>query len=399
MIDCTPLTACLACGSDNLRRYLDLGQMPLANHYAPDVSRDPPRYPLALNVCLNCSHSQLTHAVSPDLSFKDYPYVSGTSRTLGEYFDWFVEKVERDMIRPGLNVLDIGCNDGSLLERFSKRGHAVWGVDPAANLAPVLAGKGIPHVTGYWNAQTRDELDLEHGADKFDVIVAMNVLAHNADPFDFLVQCREALAPGGRVYIQCSQADFLANAEFDCVYHEHISYFTRESVVGLAARAGFMWHGDTVHPVHGGSLLVEFMASPAREFAACIFDFAPYDTMQERVEQKCAAFLRLIEGAYEGRIVIGYGAAAKGMTALNHLRLSLAYIADDNPLKQGKRAPLGKVKCMVRPPADLAEHDADLCVVILAWNFADEIIARVKALRPGRNDVFVQMFPHLRITR
>ena len=132
MKDCRPIQSCLVCGSSDLHPYLDLGRQPLANFFV--MYHDLPKYPLGLQVCGQCFHSQLTHAVDPKLMFKDYPYVSGTSSSLRKYFESFVERVVE--MGPasgadGLRILEIGSNDGTLLSIFKSRGHHVLGVDPA----------------------------------------------------------------------------------------------------------------------------------------------------------------------------------------------------------------------------------------------------------------------------
>src|SRR5271165_1803863 len=209
-----PITHCLACGGSHLDPYLDLGRQPLANSYH-DGSAPLDEFPLGVSVCPDCWHTQLTVAVDPDLMFKNYLYVSGTTSTLSRYFVDFVLRTERDqpLTRP-LRVLDIASNDGSLLEKFKLRGHVVQGVDPADNLRSRSHAKDIPTIVGYWN-----EAALGQIGEQFDVIVAMNVLGHITYPAEFLALCGRALKPHGRIYIQTSQALMVKNGEFDTIYH------------------------------------------------------------------------------------------------------------------------------------------------------------------------------------
>lgn len=406
--DCEKLSACLVCGGTDLIKYLDLGKQPLANSYQQKY--EPLKgYPLGVNLCPSCLHSQLTHVVDPKLMFDDYLYVSGTSKTLGAYFDRFVDHVVRDDFGEMINlrVLDIGCNDGSLLERFRAKGNVVFGVDPAANLAKVRAEKDIPGFVGYWNDEAVDGLLQNFEASEFDIIVAMNVIAHNADPLGFLQRCRDVLAPDGRIYVQTSQSDMLANAEFDTVYHEHVSYFTQWSMSALAQRAGLKVVNLQIHPIHGNSIIYTMKCFEAaepwyqnREFVGHREPVLTFGDFQERVEAKCEAFVRVLERARNDNMpIVGYGAAAKGMTMLNHLspRKLLRFIVDDNPLKQGKYAAAYGIPVVA--PDHLLVWKRPLCFVLLAWNFADEIIGRIKELRPDQEDVFVQMFPHIKVTR
>ena len=220
------LKTCLACGGTDLFQYLDLGQMPLANSFH-DGSAELPTYPLAIQACRSCWHSQLSYAVDPDLMFRDYLYVSGTSDTLRRYFEGFAARFSS-----GLRVLDIASNDGTLLREFHKRGCAVTGVEPCCDLSPT---RELPIYTGYWDRDAFEEVTL---GGKFDVITAFNVLAHTADPLTFLKLAREALAPGGTIWVQTSQAHMILDGTFDAIYHEHVSYFTPRSILALAGRAG-----------------------------------------------------------------------------------------------------------------------------------------------------------------
>ena len=143
----TILSECLACGGGSRIEYLDLGVMPLANAFH-DGSKELPRFPLKVNYCPACFHSQLSIAVDPDLMFRDYPYVSGTSATLRKYMADFAAKFPR-----GIKVLDIASNDGTLLEAFRARGCDAWGVDPSPSVE--IGSYAADHtIQGYWSERT-----------------------------------------------------------------------------------------------------------------------------------------------------------------------------------------------------------------------------------------------------
>ncbi len=192
---------------------LNLERQPLANDYEGEHGF----FPLAVNHCPACGHGQLAAEVDPKILFSHYPYVTGTSQTLRTYCEEFAEMVTRENDPDGA-LLEIGCNDGTQLRAFKSRGWNIHGCDPASNMAK--AQEGLPVLREFWSLKTADEWDH-----RFDVIVAQNVLAHVPDPVLFLAAVRLALKPDGIAYIQTSQADWLRNAEFDCVYHEHFSYF------------------------------------------------------------------------------------------------------------------------------------------------------------------------------
>ncbi len=415
------MNECLACGGANLKQYLYLGDQPLANSFH-DNDAPLPEFPLGLNYCTDCFHSQNLVAVEPDLMFKDYPYVSGTTETLRKYFAGFVETVEHDFpivdtvnewngLQRRLKVLDIGCNDGSLLGAFKAHGHIAIGVDPAEHLLKVACVEDRADQTfiGYWDAVTAKVVSAACGP--FDVIVAMNVLAHNADPLTFLQLCKSVLAPGGRVYVQTSQALMIANGEFDTVYHEHHSFFTVSSFCALANSAGLHIGAIEHVPIHGTSYLVQlvhpvagaFYPQVAQNFTlgqdeALLGYYQPglYKALQERADVTADWVRRTIALCREqGYRVVGYGAAAKAMTFLNFAAIDLDLIIDDNPLKIGKLTPGRNI--VVWSIDDIKLNSKPVLFVVLAWNFHDEIVRRIKAVRNKPRDRFLTYFPKVKL--
>jgi 2-polyprenyl-3-methyl-5-hydroxy-6-metoxy-1,4-benzoquinol methylase len=399
------LDECLACGGRRLHKYADLGAQPLANDYQ-DGSIELAKYPLAVNVCLDCFHSQLTHSVDADLLYKNYLYVSGTTKTLLQSFDEFVDEVEATVPDHPLSVLDIASNDGTLLSRFAQRGHRVLGVDPAENLRALSEAQGVPTHVGYWGAATAAAL-----GQKFDVIVAMNVLGHVPYPAEFLAACKDVLAPGGHLYIQTSQCEMVQRLEFDTIYHEHHSFFTTKSFQALAHRVGLTIVNGTKVAVHGTSyrwtLTADDAAAASSDDASVVvmldaetalgyYALPTYERFGDSI-RATAQFVRDVIADYtaKGYVAIGYGAAAKGNTLVNVAGVSLDYIVDDNPLKVGMRAP-GNGAPIV-PGARLEATTEPLCVIVLAWNFYDEIRERVAAQRGRADDVFVRYFPEREI--
>ena len=391
------LRLCLACGSPRLERYIDFGLQPLANDYH-DGSVELARFPLATNVCLDCYHSQLSHAVDPDLLYRNYLYVSGTTTTLMKSFEEFVDRVEDQFPDRSLRVLDIASNDGSLLKVFRSRGHEVLGVDPAENLRELSAANKIHTIVAYWNEETAASLDRE-----FDVIVAMNVLAHLPYPVQFLTACRQVLAPGGRIFIQTSQCEMVERREFDTIYHEHHSFFTANSFRHLVARAGLEFCYGAKLPIHGTSYLWCLGIDDAFDDGSTqtiwdyekkhgYYDHATYLKFGQAVHETLSFLSETVRlYASRGYGVIGYGAAAKGNTVLNAANLALDYVVDDNPLKVGLFLPGGHTEIVATER--LAAAREPLCVVVLAWNFYDEIRQRVAERRQRVDDVFVRYFP------
>ena len=361
-----PVLHCLACGGADLFRYLDLGDHPLANSFH-DGTKELPRFPLAVQACRTCWHSQLTVAVDPDLMFDDYLYVSGTTETLRRYFAAFTAR-----FAPGLRVLDIGSNDGTLLRAFHAQGCHVQGVEPCGILA--AESEGVFYLyEGYWN-ETATDWVIRSG--RFDVITAFNVLAHTADPLTFLKLAREALAPGGTIWIQTSQAHMVLDGTFDAIYHEHVSYFTPRSILALASRVGLSPIAYEEPEIHGGSMLVGLQV--ATQLGAS-YNASPMYTWEESYPafaKKVQETIGLVKQTGIAPPLVGYGAAAKGMTFLNTTGLKLDYIVDDNPLKHGLLTPGSDIP--IGPVENLPRGEG--AIVVLAWNFWAEIIERIRRL-------------------
>jgi len=383
---------CLCCDGTNLEKVLDLNEQPLANSYLSEKTSKEYFFPLAINFCKDCTHIQLTHAVDPDLLFKNYLYVSGTTKTLKEYFDWFVELTEK--YSSGKTVLDIACNDGTQLDSFKSKGYNTYGIDPAENLYE-LSSPNHNIICDYFNKESIKKFDTN-----FDVITAQNVFAHNTYPKEFLEDCKEILSDTGLIFIQTSQSDMVANNQFDTIYHEHISFFSVESFCTLAKRAGLSVVDVLRTDIHGTSfvfVLSKYSKDNSREL---ISKETKLDmNIMETYANNCKKIAKDANGTIqelksEGYKIIGYGAAAKGNTFLNFSKMYLDYIVDDNCLKQNLYSPGSKIKIL--SPDSILEETDKVCIVPLAWNFFDEIKQKVLS-RKSDNIIFLKYFPKVEI--
>ena len=244
-MDLTEIKKCLACDSVDLIPVLDLNDQPLANSYKKSKDEPEASYPLKINRCEQCYHVQLTHAVNPDLIYKNYLYVSGTTKTYVDYMDWYADFVcEQFNVFPQ-SVLDIGCNDGSQLDKFKNRGLQTYGVDPAENLFQ-LSSKNHNVTCGYFDDKYSQPVDI---------ITIQNAFAHNPNPLELLKNCKKNLNIDGLIFIQTSQADMILNDEFDTIYHEHISFYNIKSMMFLCNRAGLNLIDVIKTPIHGTSYI------------------------------------------------------------------------------------------------------------------------------------------------
>jgi cyclopropane fatty-acyl-phospholipid synthase-like methyltransferase len=367
-----------------------------------------PEFPLAINRCRECYHVQLTHAVNPDLMFKDYLYVSGTSKTMDNHFKWFSKySLEyytnmNDKMQPR-NVLDIGCNDGSQLNHYKELGVSTFGVDPAENLYEI-SSKNHNMYCGYFDQKYVDD----HQGQSFDIIVAQNVFAHNYDPLTFLRNIKQMMNGNSLLFIQTSQADMIKNNEFDTIYHEHISFYNINSMNELCKRVGVNLIDATKCPLHGNSYI--FVISIGTNRSANIDNLIKMEAnaglMSEHTYREYAIkcnnvskdfYKAIVDAQDRGFKVIGYGAAAKGMTLLNYSKAPLDLIVDDNPLKQNRWTPGSSIRIIA---FDDLPHNPDIEVMFvpLAWNFFEEITTKIKSKRNNPNDRFMRYFPRVSIS-
>lgn len=366
-----PISSCLACSSNNLLQIFNFGNQTLANESVSDPNIEQQTYPLSLNYCSNCTHLQLGHAVNPDILFKDYKYMSGISQTMNNYYDWFVDFC-KDLAPTAKTVLEIACNDGAQLDKFKAAKFKTYGIDPAQNLHPISSANHTV-VCDYLTQSSIASFDKT-----FDLIVAQNVLAHTPDPKTFLELCAQYLRNSGYVLVQTSQADMVKNVEFDTVYHEHMSFFSAKSMMALAESAGLLVV-DIVKPeVHGTSflfVLAKKSLTLKSELLAKHHTISPMavdkykNTVNKRIQKLQECFTKL-KGI--GHKLVGYGAAAKGITMLNVCGLTLDYIVDDTPTKQGLYTSGGHIPIVSFDTLKSEVHEK-LIVVPLAWNFYDEI--------------------------
>jgi 2-polyprenyl-3-methyl-5-hydroxy-6-metoxy-1,4-benzoquinol methylase len=401
--DVKQLTECLACGGDDLKLILDLNEQPMANEFVSDITAPEKTFPLRLNVCVDCTHLQLSHAVNPDLLFKNYLYVSGTTKTLRDYFDWFAEFALSFWSKDAKSVLDIACNDGTQLNSFKKLGLKTYGIDPAENLYE-LSSKDHTVICDYLKREHVEKLKDT----KIDIINAQNVFAHNSYPLEFLEICKDIMHDDSYLFIQTSQADMIVNNEFDTLYHEHLSFFNANSMQALANRAGLKIVDIIKTPIHGNSYVFVFSKQAQPKMSVDLIltyerqiglqnleTYAIYAEKAKHIVSKLNA--ELLKRKNNGYKLVGYGAAAKGNTLLNFGKIQLDFIIDDNPLKQGLYTP-GTHIPVVSIDSLIEFKNEKIAFVPLAWNFFAEIKSNIQKVRGNPNDIFIRYFPKIDIS-
>ena len=387
---------CRLCGTPLEHVFADLGMSPLANSYLTPAQANgmEPFYPLRAFVCDSCWLVQLEEFETADAIFSDYAYFSSYSSTWLEHGRRYVEDiVERLALDGSSQVVELASNDGYLLQHFHERGIPVLGVEPAANVAEVAIGKGIPTVVEFFGVRAAESLVAESRA---DLLIGNNVLAHVPDLNDFVAGMKILLAAGGVVTMEFPHLErLIEDNQFDTIYHEHFSYFSFSTVRRLFAAHGLRIFDVDELPTHGGSLRIyavhdddprdETQATAAlleRERARGFGQLELYESYAERVRESKREILRfLIDLRDRGQTIVGYGAPAKGNTLLNYCGIGrdlIDYTADLNPHKQGHLLPGSHIP--IRAPDAIRETRPDV-VFILPWNLREEIVAQLAYVR------------------
>lgn len=392
---------CLACSSENLKLLFDLGKQPLANSYPSKIDEEEFTYPLAVNVCVDCFHVQLTHTVDPQVIYKHYLYTTGTSNTMKNYSDMFAKFVCEYKNNSVKSVLDIGCNDGTQLDSFKKLGIKTQGIDPAQNLYPISSQKH-DIICDFFDEPAIKNISTH------DVIVAQNVFAHNPDPYKFLMLCKKIMDDETLLFIQTSQADMVLNNEFDTIYHEHVNFFNTLSMKKLTERANLNLIDVCKSEVHGTSYI--FVISKKNkdsyriknvlkeESNKHLYTVETYTNWVKSVTKNVNDLKKEIVTLKEyGYKIIGYGAAAKGNTLLNFMGTSLDMIIDDNPFKQGLYTPGTKTPIVSADAINNLQQNEKIVFIPLAWNFFNEIEQKIKSRRKNDTDVFIKYFPKVEL--
>jgi hypothetical protein len=383
-------TDCRACGSDRLTRFLELGPQPLANANLRDIAEaaDERTYPLDLYFCEGCSLVQLADVIDPEVLFRNYIYVTGTSETIAAHNRAYARTVVDALgLGPDDLVVEVASNDGSLLSCFRELGVRTLGVEPATNIAQMARERGIDTVNEFFDEVTGASLRARRGAAR--AVIGNNVLAHVDDTQGFLRGARSLIDGDGLVITEVPYArEMLERLEYDTVYHEHLCYFSVTALLKLCDAVQLSLVRIDEVPVHGGSLRM-YAGLPAHhgghgdavlrmadaERAVGMTSLSRWERFADAVRTQRSALVSLLEKLVAGgKSVAGYGAPAKGNTLLNYCGIGtdlIPYTVDRNPMKIGTLTP--GMHLPVLPVDTLLERQPDY-VLILAWNFADEIV-------------------------
>jgi SAM-dependent methyltransferase len=381
-----------------LAEFVNLGMSPLCESFLTkdQLNSAEPFYPLVAYICRDCLLVQLQEYVAPENIFSEYAYFSGYSDAWLDHARRYVETMTAGLgLGPTSRVIEIGSNDGYLLQYFVEAGIPVLGIDPAANIAVAAEARGVPTLVKFFGRETARELAA--AGIQGDLVLGNNVFAQVTDPSSFVEGIHTLLKPTGVCTIEFPHLlKTMDGNQFDQIYHEHFSYFS-----ALTAEKIFAAHGMRIFDIeelwtHGGSLRIfachagdethptsaAALAVMRREIDAGLDRLETYANFGEQVrttKRKLLSFL--IEAKNGGKSIVGYGAPGKGNTLLNYCGVRtdfLDYTVDRNPHKQGKYLPGTHIP--IFSPEKIAETRPDY-VLILPWNLREEIMAQLTYIR------------------
>jgi SAM-dependent methyltransferase len=392
------MAGCRFCGTVLQHTFVDLGMSPLCESFLTSdlLNQMEPFYPLHAKVCERCFLVQVEEYVDPGHIFSEYAYFSSYSDAWLQHAKAYTDMiVSRLGLHGGSRVVELGSNDGYLLQNFVAKGIPVLGVEPAANVAAAAIAKGVPTTTRLFGPDTAEALVAE--GMRADLVIGNNVLAQVSELNGFVAGMQRLLKPGGVITMEFPHLLRLMDEnQFDTIYHEHFSYFSF-----MTAARIFAAHGLTLFDVeelwtHGGSLRIyaqhaDGSSRPieprvgellAREKAAGLDRLDRYSDFTRQVEETKRKLLEfLIAAKREGRSIAGYGAPGKGNTLLNYCGIRVDFLdftVDRNPYKHGRFLPGTHIPVFSPEKLDAEKPDY---ILILPWNLKDEIMQQLAHAR------------------
>ena len=409
----TKTAACRFCSTPLVHTFVDLGMSPLCqNRIRLDQLQEmEPFYPLHVYVCEACFLVQLEEIVKPEEIYRDYAYFSSYSESWLQHCKAYTDMmVQRFLLTPDSQVIELASNDGYLLQYFREKQIAVLGVEPALNAAKLAEEKGIPSMLKFFGVQTAREIIEVHG--QADLILGNNVLAHVPEINDFVQGMKLLLKAEGVITMEFPHLlQLMKHNQFDTIYHEHYSYLSLTTVERIFAHHQLTLFDVEELPTHGGSIrifarhaadkrkvveerLIRLKAQELQAGLTALHSYASFSEQVKTSKRKILSFL--IETKEAGKTIVGYGAAGKGNTLLNYCGIRtdfIEYTVDRNPYKQGHYLPGTHIP--VYHPDKIKETQADY-IFILPWNLKEEIMGQLAYIREwgGR---FVIPIPELKV--
>lgn len=381
---------CNICNSSNLKFILDLGNQPPANSLRKEFKFNLPLIPLQIFICLDCKTVQLGHVVDEKLLFSNYYWVTSTSLTAIKHSKLFYDELIKRIKIKKLNVLEIASNDGTFLKPFKFGGHDVLGIDPAKNISKIANEQGITTLPKFFSQDlVLSKVEL---IKKFDVVFARNVLPHVKKIHSVIKGIELCLKKDGICAIEFHDASvILKELHYDSIYHEHLFYFSINTITNLFKRYNLNAFDILKSPISGGSWIIYFSKIKKKKSNRILYQLQKENNFKTNEISAWVSFAKksikhskklnnLIN--INKSNVIGYGASARSSTLLNFCKIdhkSVKYIIDKNPLKHNMYTPGTNIK-IVSPEHFKEDMSNVKIIIILAWNFESEIILELNKL-------------------
>lgn len=387
---------CAVCET-KLQMILDLGKLPLANHLLTkeELSKKEKFYPLTLCFCEICGLLQLGQIVSPRVMYEDYLYIPSMSKTLVSHFEELCDSVCG--FKKNIKfVVDIGSNDGTLLGFFKNKNCKVLGIDPAKKIAEVATMSGIPTTPICFNKHESKQIVKKYG--HVDVICATNVFAHIENLRDLYSGVDTLLKNDGICVFEVSYvSDMIEKTLFDSIYHEHLYYFSVSSLLKLFEKTNLEIFNVEHVDMHGGSLrvwlkkkknkkikiqtkIINSFLKKEKQFGLDNGEsYKKFNSRIDKIRKKLMALFSFLKK--KNKKIIGFGAPAKGNILLNYFRIDnkiIDYIVDSTTYKQFRFTPGNHLQVLPEHAMYINKPDY---ILVLAWNFAEEIVAKHKEFK------------------
>lgn len=403
---------CRLCNSANLSLVVNIHPSPIADAYVSkeELNETQDLYPLDLYICGDCGHIQNVYVVNPDLLFRDYTFFTSNFKGLVEHFKVYADDIaQRFGFKEGNLAVEIGSNDGTFLLNLKEKGMRVLGIDPAIDAVNMANERGAETLPDYFTDELVNNILATHG--KADCVIANNVFAHSDNLIDIISGIEKILNTDGVFIFEVSYlADIVDRFLFDTVYHEHVSYHSINPLQKAFARKGLEIFDIVRNKSKGGSIrcFVKRTASQKHVSQPVVQEYIKSEIergldkkelflkFNEDILQKKDEVVKLIDELLaQGKKIAGYGASTTVTTLMWHFDLTerLLFLVDDNKIKQYLYSP--KNHLQVFPSAELINQDIDY-VVIMAWNYADPIIANNKAFQENGGK-FIIPLPELKV--
>lgn len=389
------MKACLVCEA-SIEPFISFGKMPIANGFlGEDEFADEFLFDLNVGFCSTCKMVQLTEHIDRDLMFHDeYSFFSSTSQRMADHFKAFASGViDSYLDAADPFVVEIGSNDGIMLQHFAKAGIRHLGIEPSGNVAQAAIDKGIKTISRFFDEELAREIVAENG--QVDAFIGANVMCHIPYLHSVAEGCKILLKPDGVLMFEDPYlSDIVEKTSYDQIYDEHAFYFSVTSITHLFAEHGLEVVGIAPQDVHGGSMRYIIAHQGAKEVSSAVIAqrskeeslglhrAETYDQLKLNIERSRNGLMeQLLSLQAQGRRVVGYGATSKSTTVTNYCGITpdlVEFISDTTPIKQGKFSPGAHIP--IRPYEDFAQNYPD-CALLFAWNHSAEIMEKEQKFR------------------